>query len=93
MSLLELGHIAFGGTPAIITFLQGKNVLARQKQCSCGTMMEIQARSDISDGYRWRCPDCRKGVSVRKGSFFEKSKNYPPEMAPPDALVGKAVPC
>ena len=74
MSLLELGHIAFGGTPAIITFLQGKNVLARQKQCSCGTMMEIQARSDISDGYRWRCPDCRKGVSVRKGSFFEKSK-------------------
>ena len=27
MSLLELGPITFGGTPAIITFLQRKSVL------------------------------------------------------------------
>ena len=74
MSLLELGPVAFGGTPAIIAFLQSKYVLARQKQCACGAMMTMQARSDVSDGCRWRCPDCRKGVSIRKGSFFEKSK-------------------
>ena len=74
MSLLELGPIAFGGTPAIIAFLQGKNVLAGQKQCVCGTMMVLQDRSDISDGCRWRCPDCRKTGSIRSGSFFAKSK-------------------
>ena len=74
MSLLELGPVAFGGTPGIITFLQGKHVLASQKQCACGAMMGLQKRADISDGCRWRCPDCRTAVSIRKGSFFEKSK-------------------
>lgn len=74
MSLVDLGPVAFGGTPAIITFLQSKNVLARQKECPCGAMMELQKRSDVSDGCRWRCPDCRKAISIRKGSFFEKSK-------------------
>ena len=74
MSLLDLGPVAFGGTPAIITFLQSKNVLARQKECPCGAMMKLQKRSDVSDGCRWRCPDCRKAISIRKGSFFEKSK-------------------
>ena len=34
MALLELGPVAFGGTPAIIAFLQSKYVLARQKQCT-----------------------------------------------------------
>ena len=36
--------------------------------------MEMKERSDISDGYRWRCPDCNKTASIRKGSFFEQSK-------------------
>ncbi len=36
--------------------------------------MALQDRMDISDGMRWRCPDCRKGVTIRKGSFFERSK-------------------
>ena len=34
----------------------------------------VGGRADISDGCRWRCPDCRTAVSIRKGSFFEKSK-------------------
>ena len=74
MSLLELGPIAFGGTPAIVSFLQDKHVLARQKQCVCGCMMVMQDRSDVSDGCCLRCSDCNKRVSIRKGSFFEKSK-------------------
>ena len=75
MSLLELGPIAFGGTAAIITFLQRKNVLADRMNCAqCGIGMEMKERSDISDGYRWRCPDCNKTASIRKGSFFEQSK-------------------
>ena len=74
MSLLELGPIAFGGTPAIVAFLQRKNVLASQHQCSCGTMMTLQERADVSDGCRWRCPSCYKAVTIRTGSFFNKSK-------------------
>ena len=74
MSLLELGPIAFSGTPAIMAFLQSKHVLASQQQCTCGTMMTLQDRSDISDGCRWRCTDCKKAVSIRNRSFFSKSK-------------------
>ena len=74
MSLLDLGPIAFGGTPGIVAFLQRKNVLAQLQQCRCGTMMTLQDRSDISDGCRWRCPDCKTAVSIRNGSFFAKSK-------------------
>ena len=63
--------IAFGGTAAIITFLQRENVLADSMNCAqCGIDMEMKERSDISDGYRWRCPDCNKTASIRKGSFF-----------------------
>ena len=36
-------------------------------------MIRLQDMSDISDG-RWRCPDCKKAVSIRNGSFFSKSK-------------------
>ena len=77
MALIALNRITAGGTPAILSFLQTKRVLARDKQCpSCGATMDVQVRSDVSDGYRWRCPvlDCRKSVTLRKGSFFEKSK-------------------
>ena len=74
MSIMTLGPVAFGGTPAIIAFLQRKRVLARDMKCACGAMMELHNRADIRDGYRWRCPDCHKGTSIRKGSFFAKSK-------------------
>lgn len=74
MSMLELGPVAFGGTPGIIAFLQGKQVLASGKQCPCGCAMVLQGREDISDGCRWRCPDCHKAISIRSGSFFEKSR-------------------
>ena len=42
MSMPELGPVAFGGTPGIIAFLQGKQVLARHKQCPCGSAMVLQ---------------------------------------------------
>ena len=74
MTLLELGPIAFGGNEAILSFLMRKKVLAEERKCVCGNNMVMNARSDVSDGYRWRCPDCSKCVSVRKNSFFERSK-------------------
>ena len=38
--------------------------------------MDFQTQSDISDGYEWRCPDttCRKYLTIRENSFFEKSR-------------------
>ena len=36
--------------------------------------MAWEDRSDISDGHRWRCPNCRKTSTIRKDSFFEKSR-------------------
>ena len=51
MSILELGPVAFGGTFGIIAFLQGKQVLARHKQCPCGSAMVLQERADIMQ--RW----------------------------------------
>ena len=75
MSILELGPIAFGGTAAIVAFFQGKGLLANNINCAqCGVAMVLSDRADISDGCRWRCPQCRKCVTIRKGSFFEKSR-------------------
>ena len=75
MSILALGPIAFGGVAGIITFLQSKHVLARSRQCqACGIAMTMQDRSSISDGCQWRCSKCYKTVSIRKDSFFEKSR-------------------
>ena len=75
MSILDIGPVVFGGTAGIIAFFQSKGVLARRQQCSqCGVAMAMQDRGDISDGCRWRCPNCHKGVSIRKGSFLALSK-------------------
>ena len=74
MSLFQLGPMMFGGTSGIISFLQSKHLLAAQKQCACGTAMELQDRKDINDGCRWCCPHCNKRITIRDGSFFEKSK-------------------
>lgn len=75
MSILTLGPIAFGGVPGIIAFLQSKHVLASSRNCqACNIAMDLQDRSDISDGCRWRCPQCYATMSIRKDSFFERSR-------------------
>ena len=69
MALLEIGPVAFGGNEGII-FLMSKRVLAKEKKCACAVDMELSERRNVSDGFRWWCPECRKCVSIRKGSFF-----------------------
>ena len=57
-----------------ITWLQRKGLLAQTKHCpSCNSPMQLQQRSDMTDGYRWRCC-CKTSVSLRSGTFFEKSR-------------------
>ena len=43
-------------------------------QAECGVSMVMSDRADISDGCRWRCPSCSSTMSIRRGSFFERSK-------------------
>ena len=74
MSLLQLGPVLFGGTPGIIAYLQAKHVISSNKQCVRGTAMRLQDCSGISDGCRWRCPACRRSVSIRDRSFFARSR-------------------
>lgn len=53
------------------------NVIARSRQCPvCGSTMELKkAPLYSSDGFKWRCQksDHIKDISMRKGSWFEKS--------------------
>ena len=60
-----------------ITWLQSKGLLPRNKTClACNHPMTMQARSDVTDKFRWRCPDstCKKSVSLRSGTFFDQSR-------------------
>ena len=108
MSILQLGPVIFGDTDRLISHLQGKNVLSSNKTCPCGTAMQLSARSDVSDGVRFRCPSCHKCTSIRDGSFFSKSRlplrkwvilmywwarNYPVTDAASEAEVTEASAC
>ena len=74
MSILQLGPVIFGPTSDLVDYFQQKGLLAAQKQCGCGAAMCISPRSDVSDGCRFRCPDCHKCISIRDESFFSKSR-------------------
>ncbi len=74
LSLLDVGPIIFGDTSGIITYLQGKNLIASTKACRCGVAMNLGRKADLSDGRIFRCPACKTTKSLRDGSFFDKSK-------------------
>jgi len=57
-------------------WLRRNGLLAVNMAClRCNSVMEEQQPSRVSDGIIWRCPpkQCRATISVRKGSFFDKS--------------------
>ena len=74
MALLDIGKIAFGGTPGIIQYLRTQHLLAAQQNCSrCGLAMRERPRADVSDSVSWWRPGCKTRKSIRHGSFFTKS--------------------
>ena len=74
-SFLHLGQYLFGGDRCIIAYLRNKHLLAQSMTCSrCGIPMHEARRRDISDGFRWRCRQCKTSKSIRDGSFFSKSR-------------------
>ena len=53
LSILKMGPVLFGSTEDLISFLQGKGLLATNKQCpNCSSTMDLQRRSDIEDKFR-----------------------------------------
>ena len=72
ISLLQLGPVIFGGTDGILSFLQGKGLLAQRLTCHrCSVAMNIARRAILTDGHAFRCPQCHTYTSLRSGSFFE----------------------
>ena len=59
-----------------IAFLQENNLLLSSATCVCGKAMHWNKRTDLKDGYTWRCSavGCRKKLSIRHKSFFSKTK-------------------
>jgi len=74
ISLLQLGPVIFGDTDGILSFLQGKGLLAQQLTCHrCSVPTNTARRASLTDGHTFRCPQCHTYTSLRSGSFFEKS--------------------
>ena len=76
-SILALAEIIGGDVDQQLTWLQSRGLLPRTKTCpACNHAMDFQARNDITDKYRWRCPvsSCKKSVGLRAGTFFEQSR-------------------
>ena len=54
LSILKMGPLLFGSIEDLIAYMQGKGLLARNKQCpSCSSNMALQRRSDIQDKFRY----------------------------------------
>jgi len=69
-------HIATATEADCRRWLRGQRLLAANMQCQrCYTVMEEKDYGRVLDGRIWRCPpkQCRATVSLRKGSFFERS--------------------
>ena len=56
-----------------IAFLRGRNLLLNDYIC-CGIQCSKVADISISDRERFQCNTCKKRTTIRKYSFFEKSK-------------------
>ena len=64
-----------------IEFLKDIGLLRRTMQCnSCGREMTWSVRSNVTDGYVWRCQRrvagaaCKQSTSIRHGSWFQLSR-------------------
>jgi hypothetical protein len=62
-------------------FLKEIGLLREVMQCdSCGTDMTWSVRPNVHDGFGWRCygrtagAKCDKSASIRRGTWFQKSK-------------------
>ena len=74
LSILDVAKFLFGTVDEQIAFLQQKGLLATGQTCVCSAAMALRRKSDLSDGYIFRCGTCKTTKSLRSASFFSKSK-------------------
>ena len=72
MNLIDFAPI-ISDTKTCIQYLRGRNLLLQDHWC-CGLRTTKVMDVTISDKERFQCTECRRRTSIRKGSFFEKSK-------------------
>ncbi|KII64577.1 hypothetical protein RF11_06334 [Thelohanellus kitauei] len=68
----DLAHYKFK-ISGLIEFFQTRLLLPKFPLC-CDQIMKVAIRSSVIDGHAFRCLVCRTFSSIRKGTFFEKSK-------------------
>ena len=58
-----------------IAYLREKRILKNDIHCaSCRVMMGTVVNRSKADGFVFRCPSCRKMLTIRTGSFLTRSK-------------------
>lgn len=58
----------------LIIFFQNLNLISSSQICECRLAMSLVVCKRTSDNYIWRCPKKCKQISIRKESFFERSR-------------------
>lgn len=73
-TIMEVSALACN-VPAAISFLQRKDILKREVDCSiCGGRMQKVIDKSRRDGCLLRCYRCKKMLSIRHDSFLSRSK-------------------
>ncbi|KAK0428590.1 hypothetical protein QR680_010891 [Steinernema hermaphroditum] len=73
------------GKRELLRFLGAHGLLANKPACKkpdCATGYRLHQFTNTNDGYMWRCPRCTQTarLSVRDGSFFQRSRLAIPEI-------------
>ena len=73
----ELGPLIYRNYEDCLLYYSRKELLASQASCNlCGAQMDLKRRPGLKDDFSCRCTNgnCRTWLTIRHGSFFEKSK-------------------
>lgn len=58
----------------LIIWLARRLLLKNRSLCErCYIFMNFVKKTELCDGYRWQCRQCRKSASIRTASFFSRS--------------------
>ena len=75
-SSMDLGPVIFTKEKGdLLQYLRGKGLLANSMTCvRCNSTMTEGDKRDVTDEKIWRCGQCKTTKSIRKGSFFSRSR-------------------
>jgi hypothetical protein len=82
-TLKNMGPIMFGGKDKVLEWFQGKGIVPATKlceRCPNSQQMVLTVKSDVADGYKFRCPACKTFKSVRGGRRSNWSTGLLPQL-------------